>query len=58
MTVSPKTTIINTQVTIIGTIEERLVLGKQEWLTIRLENNQLITIRKTFCTEVIKNNDE
>jgi len=57
MIASPKTTFINTQVTIKGTIEEHLVLGKQEWFTIRLENNQLITIRKTFCTEIIKKND-
>jgi len=39
-------------VTIIGKIEEHLVLGKQEWFTIRLENGQIITINRNFCKEL------
>lgn len=42
----------DTYVTIIGKIEEHLVLGKKEWLTIRLENNQIITINKNLCKEL------
>jgi hypothetical protein len=39
------------QVTISGKVEEHLVLGKKEWFTIRLENNQIITINRKLCTE-------
>lgn len=53
----PKDILLNQQVAILGKIEEHLVLGKQEWLTIRLENNQVITINKKLCTVIIKDND-
>lgn len=39
-------------VRIIGEIIEHLRLGKQEWLTIRLGNNQVITINKKLCEEI------
>lgn len=52
----PKDTFFDKEVTIKGKIEEHLVLGKQEWFTIRLENNQVITISRTLCTD-IKAND-
>ena len=45
---SPK---LDSKVTITGKVEEHLVLGSKEWLTIRLENNQVITINRKLCKE-------
>jgi len=37
------------KVKIAGIVLEKLTLGKKEWLTIRLDNNQVITINKNLC---------
>lgn len=43
-----KKDILNETVFIKGKIIENLKMGHQEWVTIKLENNQNITINKKF----------
>lgn len=43
--------LIGKKVLIQAEITEHLVLGKKEWLTVRLPNDQKITLRRSCCTE-------
>lgn len=43
---------VGRQVRLTAEIIEHLVLGKREWFTVRLANNQLTTIDRRFCTEL------
>lgn len=51
-----KDPLLGTKVFIVGVIEEHLVLPSksQEWVSIRLENDIVITINIKYCKKVVE----
>lgn len=45
--------LVGAKVKISGKIIEHLQLGSQEWVTVKLNNNQQITINTKLCDEII-----
>jgi len=41
------------EVLIAGEVIEHLWMGKQEWITVRLTNNHVITISVKQCKEIV-----
>lgn len=55
-----KDAILGTKVFIVGVIEEHLTLASksQEWVSIRLENDIVITINRKYCKPIMKDEDD
>lgn len=43
---------LDLEVKVRGIVIEHLTLGKRQWFTIKLPNNQIITIDRSLCEEL------